>query len=441
MKRFRILGALLVILGAATVPIAQASSTTFVAVADAYVDSTLPDRNFGSSSRLVVNESPSIKRSYLKFNIAGLDGPITRATLQVYVRNGGSTVSVYKVASTSWSERLIKWRNAPAYSGPPASGTPVAGSWLNVDVSSLVSSGASSLAVASSSGDGSVYDSRQAANKPRLIVETGPLPGPTPTPTPDPGSGVVIAAAGDIATAGGHQGATAAVVKTVNPQYVLTLGDNAYPDGTLDQFNTHYDPTWGAFKSKTMPSPGNHEYHTPGAAGYFSYFSGVKPYYSFEAGAWHIISLNSEIPASEGSPQNTWLEQDLAGNTRRCILAYWHKPLFSAGPHGSNGNVRPLWDDLYDARADVILNGHDHNYQRFSPMTPTGGASVGGMREFVVGTGGRGLYGLGTEPNLEAANNTSWGVLRMTLRDGAYEWRFMPIAGQSYTDSGSSSCH
>lgn len=446
-----VLGALLGLLGAALVPVAEAASTTFAAVADAYVDSAQPSRNFGGSPKLLVDSSPSNKRIFLKFDVGTIDGSIAKATLRLYVRDGGSTVTVSGVANDAWRERSIIWKNAPAFTRSKASATPVEGSWLDVDVSSLISSGGpSSLAITSSSSNGSEYDSRQGANKPRLIVETQPTPEPSPTPSPtpspspppDPGSGaVVITAAGDIATSGGRQGATASVVKSVNPDYALTLGDNAYPDGTLDQFKSYYDPTWGAFKSKTKPSPGNHDYHTTGAAGYFAYFSGVPAYYSFNAGGWHIISLNSEIAASEGSPQNNWLEQDLASSTKRCILAFWHKPLFSAGPHGSNASVRPLWDDLYAARADVILNGHDHNYQRFAPVTPAGATASDGVREFVVGTGGRDLYSLGAMANLQAGNNTSWGVLKMVLHNSTYEWRFVSITGQTYSDSGTSACH
>lgn len=447
MKRVWILGTLFVTVGAISIPVAEASSTTLVAIADAHVDSASPDRNFGTSSSLSVGSTQGTRRSYLKFRVGVVEEPVVKATLQMYVRESGSPVSVSRVTSSSWYERSIKWGNAPVYAAPVASASPVRGSWISFDVSPLVEAGGlKSFVLTSSTSDGSIYDSRQGTNKPRLIVETGanpePSPTPSPSPTPDPGgSDIVITAAGDIAVAGGHQAATAAVVKSINPDYALTLGDNAYPDGTLDQFNRYYEPTWGAFKSKTKPSPGNHEYHTSGATGYFSYFAGVAPYYSFDAGGWHIVSLNSEISASEGSPQNNWLEQDLAGNSKRCILSFWHKPLFSAGPHGSNGNVRPLWEDLHAARADVILNGHDHNYQRFAPVTPSGAPASDGLREFVVGTGGKDHYALGTMSIMQAGNDTSWGVLRMTLRPTSYEWRFAPIQGQTYSDSGTSACH
>jgi len=231
-------------------------------------------------------------------------------------------------------------------------------------------------------------------------------------------------------------------VSAINPSYLLTLGDHAYNDGTLSQYNSYYDPFYGQFKPKTKPSPGNHDYHTSGGSGYFTYFNNPPAYYSFNAGAWHIISLNGEVSVAEGSTQNNWLETDLANNTRRCILAYWHEPRWSAGTvHGDSSTYAPLWVDLYAARADVVLNGHDHNYQRFGLQTPTGAASADGIREFVVGTGGYGLYGLTSHPNLQASSASTYGALKMVLKDGSYDWQFVPGPGYSYTDSGSTACH
>jgi len=227
---------------------------------------------------------------------------------------------------------------------------------------------------------------------------------------------------------------------------VFTVGDNVYPDGTLTLFNNCYDPTWGRHKNRTKPVPGNHDYHVAGAGGYFDYFGAAagdrtKGYYSYNLGAWHIIALNSEITQSAGSAQEKWLRADLAANPKTCTLAYWHKPLFSSGMHGNIAASKPLWQALYDYGADVVLNGHDHTYQRFAPQNPNGQADPKGIREFVVGTGGAGLYPFPTtQPNTEVRNNTTFGVLKLTLHSTSYDWQFIPIAGQTFTDSGTSNC-
>jgi acid phosphatase type 7 len=251
----------------------------------------------------------------------------------------------------------------------------------------------------------------------------------------------VIAAAGDIA--GENSGSeTASVLDKIAPNVVLTLGDNAYPDGTLSEFQSYYDPTWGRYRSRTRPSPGNHDYHTEGASGYFAYFGAraPAPYYSFDLGSWHLTSLNSEISMSEGSAQYKWLQSDLASSDARCTLAYWHKPRFTAGRYDDFTFTTPIWRLLYAAKGEVVLNGHDHNYQRYGLMTPEGTpAPVRGIRELVVGTGGRGLYGLSRDPRREAAQARALGVLQLTLRPSAYDWKFVPVSG-GYSDSGSAEC-
>ena len=233
---------------------------------------------------------------------------------------------------------------------------------------------------------------------------------------------------------------------------VLTLGDNQYEVGTLTQFQQSYHPSWGRVKALTRPAVGNHEYGTSGAGGYFDYFGTAagergKGYYSYDIGAWHLIALNSNCARVGGcgtdSPQGQWLRADLAAHQNRCTLAYWHHPRFSSGFHGNNSDVRPLWDALYAANADVVLAGHDHDYERFSPQRPDGTAdSVRGLRQFVVGTGGSHLRSFGTvQPNSQARSHTSFGVLKLTLRSDGYDWRFVPAAGSSFTDSGSGTCH
>ncbi|MGH3136359.1 MAG: metallophosphoesterase [Gaiellaceae bacterium] len=252
----------------------------------------------------------------------------------------------------------------------------------------------------------------------------------------------VVAAAGDIAGAGSGDEQTASVLDEIAPRVVLTLGDNAYPDGTLSEFQSYYAPTWGRHRSRTRPSPGNHDYHTEGASGYFTYFGprSPGPYYSFDLGSWHLISLNSEISMAEGSTQYEWLRDDLAASSARCTLAYWHKPRFTAGRYEDFTFTTPIWRLLYAAKAEVVLGGHDHNYQRYELMTPDGKpAPLRGIREFVVGTGGRSLYDMSRDPRREAAQARVLGVLKLTLRPSGYDWRFAPVSG-GYSDPGSAEC-
>ena len=260
----------------------------------------------------------------------------------------------------------------------------------------------------------------------------------------------VVAAAGDIAPPGtgwGHR-ATSNRVLTIDPTVALTLGDNQYPSGTLSDFRRHYGSTWGRFKAKTRPSPGNHDYETAGAAGYFAYFGELaKPegrsYYSFDLGAWHLISLDSNIDLQAGSRQERWLRADLATTTKRCILAYWHHPRFTSGAHqGDNPWVGPFWNALYTARADVVLNGHEHNYERFARQNPAGRATPQGIRQFVVGTGGVDLLGFAApKPNSQVRRSNTWGVLVLVLHRRSYQWRFVSEDGDVVDRGGPVACH
>jgi acid phosphatase type 7 len=273
-------------------------------------------------------------------------------------------------------------------------------------------------------------------------------------PERPPGPPVVVAA-GDIADCAKEgDEATATLVGGIEGT-VLTLGDNAYPEGTAEDFAGCYDPSWGQFKARTRPSPGNHEYHTEGARGYFDYFGEAagdpdEGYYSFDLGAWHIVALNSncgegEIRCGPGSAQVRWLEEDLANNDeQKCTLAYFHHPLFTSGEYRpGEERMERLWEVFYDAGVDVVLNGHDHNYQRFAPQDPQGRADPeDGIREFVVGTGGRSNYQI-SQPiaNTEVYNDDTYGVLELTLHPKSYEWEFVPVEGESFTDSGAAQCH
>jgi acid phosphatase type 7 len=274
------------------------------------------------------------------------------------------------------------------------------------------------------------------------------------------GADPVIAAVGDIACAPSspmssltcHQRGTADLIQRLAPNAVLTLGDDQYEAGSLKSFQASYDATWGPFKAITYPVPGNHEYLTSGAAGYFDYYGAAagdpsKGYYSFDIGSWHFIALNGNCAPVGGcgpdSPQEQWLRADLAAHGRKCTLAFWHQPRFSSGQHGSDPTYQAFWEDLYDAKADVVLNGHDHDYERFAPQDPSGNFdATNGLREFVVGTGGKNHYGFTKiANNSQARDDTSFGILQLTLHPGAYDWRFVPEAGAQFTDSGSGSCH
>jgi acid phosphatase type 7 len=284
-----------------------------------------------------------------------------------------------------------------------------------------------------------------------ILIAVGCAPEWLPGPPP---SGEVIVAAGDIAdcTSDGDE-ATARLVSGMEGT-VLTLGDNAYPDGTAQDFEECYEPSWGQFKERTRPAPGNHEYESGGASAYFDYFGDAagdpdKGYYSYDLGGWHFVALNSncgeELRCGPGSPQGRWLEKDLAASDEEaCTLAYFHHPLFTSGSYRPGiKRVERLWEILYAGGVDVVLNGHDHNYQRFAPQDPQGRADPeDGIREFVVGTGGRSNYQI-SQPiaNTEVYNDDTFGVLELTLHPKSYDWKFVPVAGDTFTDSGVARCH
>lgn len=272
-------------------------------------------------------------------------------------------------------------------------------------------------------------------------------------PSPARDDAVILVGAGDIADCKDLSGAeaTGKLLDQVSGT-VMAVGDLAYPDGSKENF-VCYDKTWGRAKARTRPAPGNHEFHSSGASPYFDYFGAAAGdpktgYYSYELGKWHIIVLNSECVAvggcEAGSPQEKWLRADLAAHPVACTLAYWHKPLFSSGgAHGNDLTVKPLFQALYDGNADVVVNGHDHDYERFAPQDPEGAADAKrGIREFVAGTGGKNHRPFGEpKPNSEVRDATAFGVLKLTLKANSYDWQFIPEAGKNFTDSGGGACH
>ncbi len=272
--------------------------------------------------------------------------------------------------------------------------------------------------------------------------------------SPDAGQVAVLVGAGDIATCDRNEDEQTAALLDALPGTVFTLGDNAYASGSPREFEECFAPTWGRHKARMRPALGNHDFYSPRAAPYFAYFgqtAGIAPngYYSYRAGEWLVLVLNSvcdEVPGGCGkdSPQARWLRQELARNPTRCALAMWHHPLFSSGRHGSAPEVRPLFEILYELGADVVLNGHDHHYERFMPVDPHGRPDPArGIREFIVGTGGIPLRGFWSGPLeiTERRDNTAHGVLQLTLRPDGYDWRFFPIPGAAFSDWGSGRCH
>jgi hypothetical protein len=280
----------------------------------------------------------------------------------------------------------------------------------------------------------------------------------------DAGS-VVVGAAGDIGCPPGSrsfnrgagtgnrcgQGATARVLAVASPAAVLPLGDTQYASGTLRAYAKSYGPSWGRFDLIAHPVPGDEEYEAPGARGYYDYFgpsagAAGTGYYSFDVGAWHLIALNSEcdtVACGAGSAQEAWLRADLAAHPTRCTLAYWHRPRFTSGPASQATDADAFWRDLYAAGAELVLGGHNHNYERFAPQTPDHKPDpITGIRQFVAGTGGESLdpFGADVRPNSEVRIAGVFGVLLLTLGLDGYDWRFVSISG-AVLDSGSAPCH
>ena len=318
----------------------------------------------------------------------------------------------------------------------------------------MVTWASGSTAVATVSGSGLV--SGVAAGSATITATSEGKSGSASVTVTPVGATVTLVGAGDIAECGdATDDSTAALLGRIGGT-VFTAGDNAYPDGYYQDYVNCWAPSWGRYQAVVRPAAGNHEYHdsiTSGAADYYRYFfrehgtlvgDSGHYYYSYDLGAWHIVVLNTFIDMSAGSPQEQWLRADLAASTKQCTLAYMHYARFSSGSvHGSYSAVQPLWQALYDYGAEIAIAGHDHEYERFAPQTPDGHLDTArGIRAFVVGTGGGGLYSFGTPLlNSQVRNSNTWGVLKLTLADGSYSWEFVPITGQTFTDSGSGTCH
>src|SRR5215212_1822556 len=451
---------------------------TFTSVADSYVESSNPSTNYGSATQIRVDGSPDV-RSYLRFNVQGLSGTVSSATLRVYANSAVTAgYDAHSLSDNTWVESVITYNNAPPLGGIlGSSGNVNSNTWTSVNVTSYITgNGTYNLGLTTSGGTALSLASREAgANAPQLVIQTGggtaptaartptsasnptqtptrtpTASGPTQTPTRTPtatatssSGSVVFVGAGDISRCDNNGDETTAQLLDGISGTVFTAGDNAYDSGSTSEYANCYDPTWGRSKTRTKPVPGNHEYGTSGASGYFQYFNNIPAYYAYNLGAWRIYALNSEIDTSASGAQGSWLQSDLAANPKTCVLAYWHKPRWSSGnTHGSDSGMQALWQILYNAGAEVVINGHEHNYERFAQMNASGAAVSQGLREFVVGTGGGSHYGFGSAlASSEIRNSSTFGVLKLTLSSTGYSWQFVPVSGSTFTDSGSANCH
>jgi hypothetical protein len=268
-------------------------------------------------------------------------------------------------------------------------------------------------------------------------------------PAAGPGDAVLVGA-GDIASCGSTGDDLTANQLDGIPGVVFTSGDNAYDAGTAAEFASCYDPTWGRHRARTRPVPGNHEYTSTDAAPYFAYFGASagtpgQGWYSYDVGSWHVIALNSNCVnvggCDSGSAQAAWLASDLAAHPAACTLAYWHHPVFSSGGHGNSSAMAATWDVLDAAGVELVVSGHDHDYERFAPQHRDGTADPAGIREIVVGTGGKSLVGFSTiRANSQVRASTTYGVLRLDLRATGYTWEFLPTPAGGFVDAGSDIC-
>jgi hypothetical protein len=488
------------------------SPLSLTPTADAYVDSSNATTNFGTATVLQqMSPGTSTKVTYLKFVVSGLPGAPTSATLNLTSEVTGQTASkVFAVSDTSWTEQTITWNNRPA---PGSTSIGSTGALTSGQMTSAVlannaitGDGTYSFAVTNGATAVRTFDSKEQGPKaPTLVLNfstptsspptttTGGTPTTTPptttpptttpptttpptttpptttppTTTSPPSSDPVIMLGGDIACAPNdpnfnnlngqpgkcHMKVTQGIERTLNPTAVLALGDEQYNSGNSSDFLASYDKTWGAFKQNTFPTVGNHEYGTSNAGGYFGYFGGAahgpNGYYSFDIGAWHLVSINTECTrinsaagCAAGSPQDTWLQADLAAHNNACTLVFGHRPRWSSNSFASS-DIAPLMTDMYNAHVDIYAAGHSHSYERFSAQNPSGGSEpTRGVTQLVVGTGGSFFTGFGTVvANSQRHQSNIFGVLALTLHPNSWDYRFMADSSTPFTDSGSGTCH
>ena len=435
-------------------------SRSLAVVADTYVSEVQPSRSAGSAPRLIVDGSPR-RVTYLRFAVPPFQGLLRSATLRLHVADAAGAGSdhggtVIGSSDSSWPEATTTWATRPPLDGPVAGGLGRAprGQWIEQTVTGLVQTGEPlTLGIRSMSSDDVAYDAQGGGRGPRLVLEMDAPP-----------NGTIISAVGDMVcgprpsttpTTCHQQQVSDMLVADPDLEAFLALGDLQYNTGALVDFQTFYEPSYGRVKDITHPVVGNHKYQTADAAGYWDYFGAAagaeeEGWYSFDVGtSWHLVALNSncsEVSCLSGSPQLQWLRADLQANDRPCVLAYWHHPRWSSGKApGNNPSVDAFVRLLQRHRAEVILSGHSHNYERFGRQLPGGVAAAGGIRQFVVGTGGRSVgeddgFENPAEANSQVRLSGVFGLLRMSLTDQAIWWSFVGEDGR-VRDSGTDRCH
>ena len=435
---------------------------------DTFVNSGQPEEINGFEDVLEIeNDPPENKQALIRFVVGEIPEGETLQSVSMrlfVIADTEEAVTIHGVEGP-WTQAEATGANAPTVGAQIAIVPPgtAEGSTVDVDLTSVVQGpGTYDFYLTMASDDSAEFAALESgANAPLIILDWGSAEAAATESESEPvtqlaGTPVILAGAGDISDCGNDGDiVTAELIDGVVAQdpsaVVFTAGDNVYSSGTAEEFAECYDPTWGRHKDRTRPAPGNHDYNTSDATGYFGYFGEAagqpgEGYYSYEAGDWQVLVLNSncgDIPCYAGSPQEQWLRQELEASDAACTLAYWHHPLFSSGDHGGVAEVSALFTALHEGDADLVVNGHDHNYERFAPQDPDGTHDpVEGIRQFVAGTGGTGNRSFDVvAANSEARYTDSFGILKLALYADGYEWDFIPEAGSTFVDVGVGKCH
>lgn len=426
--------------------------------ADTYVSETQPSRNFGAAPRLVVSGS---RIALLRFGVPAFEGRLVSATLRLHVadRPGAGNAAGGTVVGTtdaSWDEALVDWSTRPALDGAVAGpiGAAPRNTWVTRDVTRLVQSGQPlGLGIRTTSAGDVAYDARGSGHGPRLVLRLDAPP-----------DGIVVDAVGDMVCGAGQvygpqtchdEEVSDLIVDNPDVEAFLALGDLQYNTGSLADFNTYYEPTYGRVKGITYPVIGNHKYQTPNGDGYWDYWGSqagtrYEGWYSFDLGdQWHLVALNSncsEVSCGPNSAQLQWLRADLQANDRPCVAAFIHHPRWSSGKApGDNAFVDPFVRVLQQHRAELLLSGHSHNYERFARQRADGTPAANGIRQFVVGTGGRSVdeengFERPFSRNSQFRLAHVFGLLRLSLTDTGFWWSFVDEEGR-VRDSGTDPCH
>jgi acid phosphatase type 7 len=431
---------------------ADARTTTVRAGADAYVGSDSPERNYGRARRLRVGSAPK-STAYVRFDL-GSRAPAGRVVLRLYALSGTKKGILVRRTKTQWSERTLTFAAAPqATSEVARSGRIRKRRWVSIDITPLVADATGSAVDLALTARGSTvsFASRESRRGPRLLLG-GRARRVSGAAT------LRVAAVGDIHPPSASSNSAATAREAAKADIILGLGDYQYPSGSLADFNRYFDKDWGPNVPKMYPVFGPTHDRNWEAGDPLSYFGGrgllgmkapiaLEPLtpYSFDRAGWHFVALPDScyrVSGCDGGAITTWLERDLDASNARCTVAYWHQAYFTSdAEHPPFQAVRPWVEVLAAHRVDVVLQGHNHDYERFAPQDPDRHADPNGMQAFVVGTGGIGFYKFrNTAPNSAARDDGTYGVLQLELRRGAYGWRFAPVAGGTFTDSGSREC-